>query len=478
MICPKCENEIQVGHLICEKCGYEIRVVPDYDPDSEFTVENKGLSSDTMEVFHPDTEEIDLEDDPFEDSFSSLVHRKLRLFIVLTASIVILLTVLLIAFVHENSKTSLQNKAMSQAAHGNYEQAVQCITNAIERYPKDGDLKLLLADYLLKTDKKQDAMDLLYQVAIDEHTEQTIIAKAYTRLVDALEQEGRYQEINDLIMDCKDDSIVTSFQNYIANAPVFSIEEGVYDEVMSLKISSNTAGKIYYTLDGTKPDENSLVYTSPIFLQSGYYRISAIFINAHGIVSDVSKVKYQIKLSIPMAPEIDIESGTYSEPTMISVEAEDDCSIYYTTDNSLPTIDSVPYTGPIPMPLGTTNFKFIAINDKGGSSEVTMRSFTLTLPDAIRREEVVPRLLSVLVAKDYLSDLQGHKDNTNGSYSYQFSSVIRTVDGRDFYTIYEYFDDGTGIPLKTDTVFLMDIKLGHVGKLGYDSEGRFLAYPF
>ena len=32
MKCPNCGNEISEGHLICEKCGYEIRVVPDFDP--------------------------------------------------------------------------------------------------------------------------------------------------------------------------------------------------------------------------------------------------------------------------------------------------------------------------------------------------------------------------------------------------------------------------------------------------------------
>ena len=32
MRCPKCNEEISDGFLYCQKCGYEIRIVPDYNP--------------------------------------------------------------------------------------------------------------------------------------------------------------------------------------------------------------------------------------------------------------------------------------------------------------------------------------------------------------------------------------------------------------------------------------------------------------
>ena len=31
MTCPKCGNEIKEGHLYCDVCGEEIRIVPDFD---------------------------------------------------------------------------------------------------------------------------------------------------------------------------------------------------------------------------------------------------------------------------------------------------------------------------------------------------------------------------------------------------------------------------------------------------------------
>lgn len=45
---------------------------------------------------------------------------------------------------------------------------------------------------------------------------------------------------------------------------VFSTESGFYDEPFMLKMYSPIGTEIYYTLDGTEPDENAILYTEPI----------------------------------------------------------------------------------------------------------------------------------------------------------------------------------------------------------------------
>ena len=35
MKCPNCGNELKEGHLICEICGEEIQIVPDFEPEIE-----------------------------------------------------------------------------------------------------------------------------------------------------------------------------------------------------------------------------------------------------------------------------------------------------------------------------------------------------------------------------------------------------------------------------------------------------------
>ena len=48
------------------------------------------------------------------------------------------------------------------------------------------------------------------------------------------------------------------------SAPVMSAESGFYDDEFYLSIASSGDSPIYYTLDGSAPDENSPVYTKPI----------------------------------------------------------------------------------------------------------------------------------------------------------------------------------------------------------------------
>jgi hypothetical protein len=301
------------------------------------------------------------------------------------------------------------------------------------------------------------------------------VEEAYDKVVTIYANQGQYAQINELLQNCTDTRIVSMFQGYLAMPPEFSYVEGSYTEVIPLKLSSNTSGTIYYTMDGSVPDENSLVYTAPLFLETGEYTISAVFINDYGIESEVVSKQYVINLEVPNAPEVALYSGEYTEPTMITVEGSEDCQIYYTTDESEPTADSVPYTGPIPMPLGKTMFKFVNISKDGIASEVTMRTYNLTLKGAISTSQAVSNLVEHLVESGYLDDSEGHNSRMSGTLSYRFSSVLRIGESDDYYTIYEYYDDGTGMQNRTDKVFLVQIYTGEAAQLGYDDDGNFVA---
>ncbi len=371
------------------------------------------------------------------------------------------------------------NRAETYAESGDYDQAIACLEAAYAAYPEEARILFLEADYYYLQEQDTSAISALMRIIDKENSSrysEEDVEEAYSKIITIYANQESYGQINDLLRDCENERIVSMFQGYLAMEPEFSYVEGSYAEVIPLKLSSNTSGTIYYTLDGTKPDKNSPIYTAPLFLETGEYTVSAFFVNDYGIESDIVTKTYVINLAVPNAPEVELYSGEYSEATMIAVEPAEGCKIFYTTDESEPTADSVPYTGPIPMPLGTTLFKFVNISSEGIASEVTTRTYTLRLRGAIATDTAVANLVNRLVETGYLEDATGRNVRQAGTLSYQFSSVLR-VGWDDYYTIYEYYDDGTGILSRTDKVFLVQVYTGEAAQLGYDEAGNFVANP-
>lgn len=486
MKCPNCGNELGEGHLICEVCGKEIQMVPDFEPEIENSITEVLSTMVVMEeepvLEEPDSAEKkeDFTEDFPEDTFSEEpagVYKR----VAVMAILIVLFCVIAVSYgmyrYHVSTADYQLQQAKEAADNGNYEEAISFLEKAYEKSPSDTSILFTEADYYYLLEDRESALQVLMQIIGNESVSYEEIEDAYDKVITIYAKEGQYDKINELLSDCPYEQIVTMFQGYMAKEPSFSYEEGTYAEVIPLKLSSNTSGTIYYTMDGTLPDKNSPVYTAPIFLETGEYTISAMFINDYGIESDAVTKHYTIDLLIPTAPQVELYSGEYEEPTMIAVEGTEGCKVFYTTDESEPTADSVPYTGPIPMPLGKTIFKFVNISEEGIASEVTMRTYTLKLVGAIPTSRAVSNLVTRLVENGYLEDVAGHSTRQKGTFSYQFSSVIKVGKDGEYFTIYEYYDDGTGMLSRTDKVFLVEVYTGDVAQLGYDENGEFMAVP-
>ncbi len=481
MKCPHCGNELEEGHLICEKCGEEIRIVPDFEPEIENSITETlstlaALQEGEGATETPQTDEESGKEQPPQEENGIEEDRKAWIVV----SMVLILAVALIAYgayaYHIHTVDYRIGRAREYAAQENYTEAVACLEDTYKDYPDVAQLLFLEADYYYLQQDHVSAVSVLSRIIERGDFGYEDLEEAYDKIVTIYANDGMYGEINELLQNCKEPDIVNMFQSYLALAPEFSYVEGSYAEVIPLKLSSNTAGTIYYTLDGSKPTRESPVYTAPLFLESGEYTVSAFFVNDYGIESEVVSKTYVINLSVPNPPEIALYSGEYSEPMMISVEGMEGCRIFYTTDDSDPTADSVPYTGPIPMPLGTTQFKFVNISEDGISSEITTRTYTLRLRGAIAPTQAVNNLIARLVETGYLEDAAGHSKRQSGVFSYRFSSVLRIGESGDYYTINEHYDDGTGILSRTDKVFLVNVYTGEAAQLGYDENGEFAAY--
>ncbi|MBO5207879.1 MAG: chitobiase/beta-hexosaminidase C-terminal domain-containing protein [Lachnospiraceae bacterium] len=480
MKCPNCGKEIEEGHLICEVCGNEIQMVPDFEPEIENSItetlstlaalQDEGLKNKTQQGMQKLDKEVD------EDEDKEKRNSKFGIMISTVIIFLIILCTYALYTYHVNTVSYQIDKAKEYAAQGEYEQAITYLDTAYEKDDSLAQILFLKADYYYLLFDNESALKALEQIIDKGIYPYEDVEEAYDKMITIYSNEGRYEEISELLLACKEDTIVNLFQSYMAKEPEFSYVEGDYAEIIPLKLSSNTSGTIYYTMDGSTPDKNSDVYTAPLFLESGDYTISAFFVNDYGIESQIVQKTYHIDLEVPNAPEIAVYSGEYHEPMVISVQGQEGCEIYYTTDGSEPTKDSVPYTGPIPMPLGSTHFKFVNISKEGVSSEVTMRTYKLTLNNTISTEDAVSRLITGLVASGYLEDASGKVAKQNITYHYEFSSVI-SIDEESYFTINEYYDDGTGVLNRTDKVFVVQVYTGAVARLGYDENGAYIAVP-
>lgn len=131
----------------------------------------------------------------------------------------------------------------------------------------------------------------------------------------------------------------------------------------------------YYTLDGTDPDEESLVYFGPISVlvdtQVRFFSIDNV-----GNREPVNVETYEFEIDPPVttaSPHSRVfEEGAF-EVTLSCTDAGSGCAVtYYTIDGTIPTTGSTPYTGPIRI-TGTTVLQYFSV-DVAGNIEGVGRS--------------------------------------------------------------------------------------------------------
>lgn len=473
MKCPKCGEKLKKDFLYCEKCGEEIRIVPDFEPEIENSI-IETLSA-VAEEMSPVSEEIMESDVETEFEVESDKNMKHRIFI--GGSLVCLLVLGFFAFffirnLYLEKYYAIQvENAQLLYNQQNYEEAIGYYENALE-LDEDTELMLSYADCLFEIGKVDQALSYYYAI-IDKEPENE---KAYARIISIYEKEENYSEINKLLSSCGQQSIKTEFQSYMTAEPVFSYESGEYNHVIPLKIQTSTTGTVYYSMDGSDPRLSGIEYTSPLFLRYGEYLIKAVCINDFGLASEVVEAQYIIEGTQPEAPQVMPESGQFNLPQMISVEVPEGCTVYYTMDGSIPNENSYIYGEPIPMKEGVTNYRFVALSTDGVYSEVTARSYQLMVATNYTAVESVYRLRHRLVEKQLLLDVEGNLENLPGKNIYVYNS-IQIVENKIFHVIYEYYQEGNSSRNMTGKIYGIDVSNGYVYQIIKEENGTITLDP-
>lgn len=154
--------------------------------------------------------------------------------------------------------------------------------------------------------------------------------------------------------------------------PELSLPSGTYSYMPSLTIShpQREEGLIFYTTDGSTPNEYSQVFNGPIVIGEGKTVVRAIFIRSDGMQSEEADGTYQVVFEFPDEPEFSVDSGEYSAPFHVTISAEPDCTIHYTMDGSDPDHLSSVYRGPVYIPSGFTVLRAVSMNEEGDMSGI------------------------------------------------------------------------------------------------------------
>lgn len=165
-------------------------------------------------------------------------------------------------------------------------------------------------------------------------------------------------------------------EKVFVSKPEFSLQGGTYTYYISVELTADTKGTIYYTLDGSTPNESSYQYEKAIDLQKGTTVIRAFVIDQDGNSSDVVSEVFEIEFGAPDNPTIFPESGEYVGENYVRILVPEDCVAYYTLDGSDPTAASEIYTGEFLMPTGTTTVRAILEDENGILSEISSVVYT------------------------------------------------------------------------------------------------------
>lgn len=469
MKCENCGHELEEGKLYCPNCGYEIHMVPDFEPEIEEKITGalEGITNHLIESEKKEKKEAQRE---------KKEKQEIKVSFISTMIAGVLIVLLAAGLLLSNSMGSLEAKverAEKAAAEKDYTKAIENMLQAVEMNDSDMELKYTLGEYYLLDGQASNAAAVFQEIiAADGENEE-----AYRGLIGIYEKDGDYEAVNRLILSSHSDKIINAFTKYIANPPQYNYEQGTYDMILRLKLSANTSGKVYYTLDGSEPDERSQVYTNPIVLEDGIYTVRAFFINDYGIRSETAVQIYQIHLNKAHEPEISLDSGTYTQPQMITVDVPKGESVYYTIDGSVPTMDSISYSNPIALPMGESTYHFISYNEDGVASEVVQRQYQFDFQAVLDLPSAVNLLIVGLMQQGIITDTNCSVPDRNGRNLYVCSSAI-SINQRSYYLMVEYYEDLTGVNTRTGNMYCVDAENGALFKAAVDEDGHYSVVSF
>lgn len=270
MECPKCKNEIPEGKLYCPSCGYAVQIVPDYDADLEENLSSVGsdiagtvnridvqestevtYDEDSMTMEMPVVKKKEAEGIKKRSARYDEERQKLAVYAGAGIFAIILIVVSMMA------SKSMGNRSFVPV-------------NAVDEVISEGGSMSAVSDDAVvaakETPVQNEAAAVLASVSSD----------------DTQEDEGSIE----LIVSPEGGSYKRP-KGITAKVSVISGADGMVQE--------DSSQTIFFTRDGSEPDENSEVYKNEIAMPVGHSRFAFRYMGEDGNLSETLRVDYDLE---------------------------------------------------------------------------------------------------------------------------------------------------------------------------------------
>ena len=209
MKCPECGCEIKEGYLYCEKCGMEIQMVPDFEPEIENSItqtlstvaeeiEEKGEKT---EVRAKAEKTADKKKKKTSSIFANMVKNWLMLTLILFIAMVIAVVCVVVFVYHRYSVSYQLEQARVYAEASDFEKTIEYLERARHLKSDSADIVLLESSYYYKMGENQKAVDVLLALAEREVLSYEEKERVYESIIGIYDEEERYEDINTLLMN-------------------------------------------------------------------------------------------------------------------------------------------------------------------------------------------------------------------------------------------------------------------------------------
>lgn len=453
MFCPNCGKEMDDKHIYCPNCGSELQLVPEYKLDEDIlnevqqeTEKNKDSLDDLfvdIDFFENKKNITRTVNEKKSTSGKTTKKKKIDKNKILLAQIIGLSALIIAAVIgivivfgsqsKKNSDSYQIEKAEGYLKDKDYKKALEHYKKAYEINSKNLEVVKGIALCYYELGDKESA-SFYYLEAAEEDPKNEAVFKALLEIYTELNDQEAIRELYNI---AQVQSIRDLFAGYLTAEPIFSLEEGTYNELTEVTISLAEKGEIYYTLDGSTPTEESTKYQNPIPLEEGKTVIHAIAVTKTGQVSSEIVKTYEIVLETPKAPGITPDSGKYTEPTRVEIAVEEGSTVYYTLDGSVPTEESRSCKSSFPMPIGNNIVSVMYVDKNGKVSEVTKKNYNLTLSLEVSEDVALTAIKEAMIQKGEMENLAGYVTGGDGLFIFKTFCVDEIL-GEKYYVIEKY----------------------------------------